>query len=941
MSDQKWGRVLEVFETVWNLPDDVADAQLELNKEDPAVILEVSLMLKASRTDPGDVQREDPVDCGDPRSVSAGSVVGRYEVTELIGRGSSGEVYSGRDRELGRLVALKFMTEEYAKESLAERRFLREAQAVSALNHPNIVTLHEVIAWKSSPVIVTELVEGAPLRTLCGERMAVDAAIRIGRQILEALSYAHAKGIIHRDLKPENVMVRTDGYVKVLDFGLARRLSMETGTSEESSTAGLPVGTLRYMSPEQCRGEAANLASDVFATGLVLYELLSGQHPFQADSPLDTAHAITRKQPRALMHANPEIGPALNSLIMRMLAKEADARPSAMEAAQKLAVEVNAATGFLRKFGRFAGIAAFLLLAMALAFALTRTLTTAGSAAIPGNAELQLAPLANFLGVENSPTISNDGNLAAFAFFGDSDPVSHIYVKDLSASRLVRLTNDVAADIQPALSRDGAQIAFLRRVDKGRLSVMVTTPSPGGREHQVAEVADLGITYRILMWDVNGANLFVTDALPNHPGAALFEIPMDGGTRKQITFPHPTEIDSMPMLSPDGHTLGFVRLEVSGRDSLWTKGFNDDPGPVSSFPEEQLTKDTGTIPCWSWSPDGSEIWLAIGKSGRSDLWRRPVGGGPLVRFEGILEPVRTLAVAGNARRLLYAPGIKRSGAIWQYSLRAQGEAPQEIISSATYEADPHYSPDGKYIAFQSLRAGQGQTDLWVSSSDGSNPRKMSDEPGEHDAGSPAWSPDGRWIAFDLRLHDSNIYVLDILGGKPRRLTLGPNDGTPSWSRDGRTIYFSSDRDGTRKIWKIPASGGEAIPVTSSGGFESVESSDSRFLYFTKNAKTGFWRKPLTGGEEEAVPGLRAITDRYWEGSKEGIYFISPAQPHVLQFFHFSTGKVTRVLEDDRFPDAKHRATWYHGISIAPDGHRIIIVKSDTGTSNITIVSNFH
>jgi serine/threonine protein kinase len=266
----------------------------------------------------------------------AGCAIGRYDVIALIGRGSTGFVYSGRDRELARPVALKFMSPDYASVGSSASRFVREAQAASALNHPNIVTVYEVITWNDSPVIVMELVEGSALRALCGQPMPVRRAIRIGSQIMQALAIAHANGIVHRDLKPENVMVRPDSYVKVLDLGLARQSFLENGLQNASSTFGLPVGTLRYMSPEQCRGESATSLSDVFAAGIVLFEMLAGRHPFQADSPLDIAHAIAWSDAPPLTRLNPGVPPWLQSLIKRMLAKDAPTRPSAAEVAEVL-----------------------------------------------------------------------------------------------------------------------------------------------------------------------------------------------------------------------------------------------------------------------------------------------------------------------------------------------------------------------------------------------------------------------------------------------------------------------------------------------------------------------------------------------------------------------------------------------------------------------------
>ena len=255
----------------------------------------------------------------------------RYEILSLLGRGGMGEVWEARDTELDRRVALKFLAAPAAFARAGER-LTREARAASALNHPNIVTVHEVIQYEQTPVLVMEVVEGTALRAVIQSPQSIDRVVHLGRQIAQALAAAHAHGIVHRDIKPENVMVRSDGYVKVLDFGLARRVTSQSMASND----GLLVGTLRYMSPEQARGEPLFPASDIFSFGLVLYELATGSHAFPADSPFETVHAIQAREPPPPSSLNPLVSGSLNSLILAMLAKGPATRPSAQEVAQVL-----------------------------------------------------------------------------------------------------------------------------------------------------------------------------------------------------------------------------------------------------------------------------------------------------------------------------------------------------------------------------------------------------------------------------------------------------------------------------------------------------------------------------------------------------------------------------------------------------------------------------
>ena len=264
--------------------------------------------------------------------------IGAYEVLSLIGRGGMGEVYLAQDTRLGRKVAVKLLRPGLTSNRDAVRRFEQEARAVSSLNHPNIVTIYEIGDLLERRFIAMELVEGQSLATMRGP-VDVGVLARIGAQLARALAVTHGAGLVHRDIKPENVIVRHDGYVKVLDFGLARLAVRPTVTNarETETSPDLILGTPRYMSPEQARGGTAKSASDVFSLGVVLYELTTGSHPFEADSTLGTLHAITTHAVRKPGELRPGLPQLLEQLLMAMLAKPAGDRPSAAEVEAGLA----------------------------------------------------------------------------------------------------------------------------------------------------------------------------------------------------------------------------------------------------------------------------------------------------------------------------------------------------------------------------------------------------------------------------------------------------------------------------------------------------------------------------------------------------------------------------------------------------------------------------
>jgi predicted Ser/Thr protein kinase len=261
--------------------------------------------------------------------------VAGYEVLELLGRGGMGVVYKARQQSLDRLVALKFLPEECVRDPEWLARFWREARTASALNHPNVCTIYDVGESAGRPFLSMELIEGQTLEAQVGQRRPLEEVARWLAQAARALVAAHAAGVVHRDVKPANLMVRGDGIVKVLDFGLARRLpafeSSGLAPGHKDTDPGTRVGTLLYMSPEQAQGAAVDAATDVFSLGIVAYELATGQHPFRADSEIGVLNALVARTPLPASRLNPEVPASLEALIQHALAKDPRLRPTALE----------------------------------------------------------------------------------------------------------------------------------------------------------------------------------------------------------------------------------------------------------------------------------------------------------------------------------------------------------------------------------------------------------------------------------------------------------------------------------------------------------------------------------------------------------------------------------------------------------------------------------
>jgi serine/threonine protein kinase len=277
-----------------------------------------------------------------------GRILGPYQVVAKLGEGGMGEVYRARDTRLEREVAIKVLGADFATDADRVRRFTIESQATGALNHPNILAVYDVGTHDGAPYLVTELLEGETLRSrMDADRIPLSKALELARQVASGLAAAHAKGITHRDIKPENLFVTTDGRAKILDFGLAKQSGAAKATpDEEKSTilgsptaAGIVMGTVGYMSPEQVRGDAADARSDIFSFGVVLYELLSGQRPFVGDTAVQAMNAILTEDPPEITTTTRALPPALERVVRHCLEKKADER---FQSARDLAFALDA-----------------------------------------------------------------------------------------------------------------------------------------------------------------------------------------------------------------------------------------------------------------------------------------------------------------------------------------------------------------------------------------------------------------------------------------------------------------------------------------------------------------------------------------------------------------------------------------------------------------------
>ena len=701
MSPERLPEVENLYRAARELaPENRAAFLYEACGQDPALRHEVESLLARQMDAPPPGQEAAPQPAEEATqtmgpAAAVGAQLGPYRILGLLGAGGMGEVYRAKDTRLGREVALKLLPRERVADPERQRRFLREARAASALNHPNIVTFFDLARAGGQDFLVMEYVAGQALnRSIPGNGLPLRQALSYAIQIADAMAAAHAAGVVHRDLKPANIIVSEKGAIKLLDFGLAKLAEPEPASGEAGAGAapltssGLIMGTLSYMSPEQAEGKPADARSDIFSFGAVLYEMVTGQRAFRGgDSPASKLSAILRDEPPPASSLSPGVPRDLEKIILRCLRKDAarrfqhagDLKLALLELQEELDAGAVAAPLPTRKsrgrtWLRFALVPVILAAIGGGSWFLYRR-------ALPIEAPLTALPFTAYPGYELDPAFSPDGNQVAFEWEGEKRENSDIYIKLIGPGEPRRLTTDTARDHSPAWSPDSRGIAFVRELPNHRSAVMLI-PALGGSERKLAEIASPVLEYpylgnRALTWTPDSKWLVVPDrGSPGEP-LSLFLLSVDTGEKRRLTSPRPPfSADRSPAFSADGRWLAFSRNTTIQVSDIYLLSLSADLHPEGG--PKPLTHDGRWNDSPNWLADGREILFSSNRDGGQNLWRAPSSGASRPRRVPLSGTDSTFpAFSRRADRLIYAQRFQ-DGNVWRMDCRTlPGRPPRQ------------------------------------------------------------------------------------------------------------------------------------------------------------------------------------------------------------------------------------------------------------------------
>ncbi len=830
-------------------------------------------------------------------SLAEGRTLAHYRITAPLGAGGMGEVYRATDTKLARDLAIKVLPSATASDPERRQRFEQEARAASALNHPNILTVYDIGEADGTVYTAMELVEGKTLRELVasGEPVPTKKLLDVAVQTAEGLAKAHSAGIVHRDLKPENLMVSRDGFVKILDFGLAKLVEAPSQDDSVLPTAiaaptqpGTVMGTAGYMSPEQASGQPVDFHSDQFTLGAILYEMATGKRAFQRKTGAETLTAIIREEPEPLSQAAPKAPAPVRWIVERCLAKDPEERYAStkdlardLKSVRDRLTETSFSGGLeaaeaprVRRRGWLVPAAATLVAGLAAGF-LLRGFTNAGS-----DTRLQLQRLTWARGAIRTARFAPDGQTIVYGASWDGLPLEIFSTRsDSSESRSLGLGR---ADILAVSSSGELAISLDRHYMFGYETVgtLARVPLAGGAPREVLE------TVEDADWSPDGKSLAVA---------------RQAGNRSRLEYPIGTVIHQAAgwinnvRVSPDGRMVAFIEHPQRG----------DNNGNVKVVDTSGKVRLDGppAIRGLAWSPRGDEVWSSAGNgieaatlAGRN----RAVWISPGAVVQDIARDGRVLLLVNSSRREIVG--------------FSAGAASQRNLTWLNWSFPIDISADGRTVLFNEQNI--QPNGIYLRKLDGSAAVRLGE------GISYGFSPDERWVLSVREDNGSQFTLLPTGAGEPKEL---PKSGisiqSAGWFPDGRRILISGTEPGHgSRLFVQELPDGQLRAITPEGVhfiFDAVSPDGKSAVAIGPNRRVAIY--PTQPGEPRPVPGLEADdVPLRWTADGSSLFVYRPSSPPLrVETVDVTTGRRT-LWKEIRPPDPSG-VDQVGPIVIAPDG----------------------